>query len=171
MDGQKKVNKALAGTQLEPWLYHTCRHCVSGKIKGIADINRSEPKLHKSQNGRAAWYHPNGEAGITNGQHLLHYWSGSSSSEPVGINRNFCSICTKPKISVKAPSVAMKIPIQFQFLTQTKPNPMGIKPAKHLHESTPLQTIKVLSHQTVFTPCVKSLLGSFGAATAQEKPQ
>lgn len=110
MDGQKKVNKALAGTQLEPWLYHTCRHCVSGKIKGIADINRSEPKLHKSQNGRAAWYHPNGEAGITNGQHLLHYWSGSSSSEPVGINRNFCSICTKPKISVKAPSVAMKSP-------------------------------------------------------------
>lgn len=108
MGKKKKFNKALAGTQLEPWLNHMYRYCVSGKIKGIADINTSEPKLHKSQNWRAAWCSPNGEAGITNGQHLLHYWSGFSSSEPVGIIWNFCSICTRPKISVKAPSVAMK---------------------------------------------------------------
>lgn len=107
---KKKVNKALAGTQLEPWLNHMHRHCVSGKIKGIADINTSEPKLHKSQDWRAAWYRPNAGAGITNGQHLLHYWSGFSSSEPVGIIWNFCSICTRPKISVKAPSAAVKSP-------------------------------------------------------------
>lgn len=45
---------------------------------------------------------------------------------------------------------------------------MEIKPAKHLHESKHLQTIKVLTHQSVFTPCVKSLLGSFGTATARK---